>query len=103
MLLVIFKTFLNVYFLTLKTFTTFFHILASLLHAYDSSWQVEAYPSLIGSNHFSNIKENDQTTFNAPKKDISTLRRYWRWDTKVPFFLGRLEIRMVSFVYTYVK
>ena len=60
---------------------------------YDDSWQVESFPSLIGSNHFSNIKagthlENNEAPADATeantepvgykpnKKDISELKRY---------------------------
>ena len=68
-------------------------ISASLLHVYDDSWQVESFPSLIGSNHFSNIKAGTHleiieapsyaTEANAEpvgykpnKKDIAELKRY---------------------------
>ena len=69
-------------------------ISASLLHVYDDSWQVESFPTLIGSNHFSNINskasiENNEapaavvTEANAEpvaykpnKKDITELKRY---------------------------
>ena len=69
-------------------------ISASLLHVYDDSWQVDSFPSLIGSNHFSNINskasiENNEapaavvTEANAEpvaykpnKKDITELKRY---------------------------
>ena len=56
-----------------------FLIAASLLHAYDTSWQVESYPSLIGANNFSNIKEdaeaNNAPAFNPSKKDHAALKR----------------------------
>ena len=56
-------------------------IAASLMHAYDTSWQVESYPSLIGANNFSNIKEGTSEANNAPvlnhsKKDYAALKRY---------------------------
>merc|ERR1711974_285795 len=54
-------------------------VIASLLHAYDTSWQVEAYPSLIGfTNHFSNIKDSDLNTpaINPSKKDLVALRKW---------------------------
>ena len=51
-------------------------ISASLLHAYDTSWQVDTYPSLIGSNHFSNISEDPNTPASNPsKKDVLQLKR----------------------------
>ena len=51
-------------------------ISASLLHAYDTSWQVDTYPSLIGSNHFSNISEDPNTpAANPSKKDVLQLKR----------------------------
>ena len=73
-----------------RIFSKFFaiSISASLLHVYDSSWQVESFPSLIGSNHFSNISKgnhlehNEQApastteTYKPNKKDITELKRY---------------------------
>ena len=59
-----------------------FSILASLLHVYDSSWQLESVPILIGA--LSNIGNHDQEApassnslaISFKKKDIITLKRW---------------------------
>ena len=53
-----------------------FIILASLLHAYDSSWQVESFPSLIGISKTGNDAETAAQGTNNVKKDMASLRHW---------------------------
>jgi len=51
-------------------------IIASLLHAYDTSWQVESLPSLIGKSNILNNEEKTSATVPYTKKDVATLKRW---------------------------
>lgn len=52
-------------------------IIASLLHAYDTSWQVESFPSLIGkSNSGNNEEKTSAQSSSNPKKDVASLKRW---------------------------
>ena len=60
----------------MKAYVSF---IASLLNAYDSSWQVDSFPSLIGNTNFSNIikpSTNTATDVGLSKKDIASLKRW---------------------------
>ena len=48
-------------------------ISASLLHAYDTSWQVESFPSLIGK---SNSATNEEKT-SAQSRSVHFKRPFW--------------------------
>jgi len=51
-------------------------IIASLLHAYDTSWQVESFPSLIGKSNSANNEEKTSAPSSNPKKDVAILKRW---------------------------